>query len=148
MDPLSITLSVVSLLKTCSAVYTTLKDLYDGAASADTRVTALLTEAGTFSQVIQLLKDTLEQDQVRNSLQSTGHIGSHWNNLAMLLLDCETLLAQLQETLEAVNKSVSVLNGPRKHFRLKSAFGEIGVYQQQIRSYRDTLQLSLQTAIL
>ncbi len=41
-----------------------------------------------------------------------------------------------------VDKTVAVLDGARKHFRMKFAADEIAMYQQQIRTYRDTMQLS------
>lgn len=148
MDPLSITTGVLSLLGVCLQTGLALKDFYDGAAIADTKVKGLLTEVESFTQVLQMMKETLEQEKIQSSLQATGHIGNHWNNLATSIRDGQNTLLQLQETLERVNKSVSVLDGARKHLRLKSAADEIAAYQQQIRSYRDTLQLSLQTVIL
>jgi hypothetical protein len=125
-----------------------LKDFYDGSAIADTKVEGLLTDVESFHQVLKLMKDTLEQEQIQSSLQATGHIGNHWTNLSACLRDGQDTLIQLQEKLEKINKSVSVLDGPRKHLRLKGATEEIGVFQQRIRSYRDTMQLSLQTVIL
>jgi hypothetical protein len=47
-----------------------------------------------------------------------------------------------------VDKTMDVLDGARKHLRLTSAAQEIIMFQQQIRSYRDTIQLSLQTVTL
>lgn len=148
MDPLSITIGVLTLLGACIKTGTALKDFYDGAGIADTKVRGLLTDAESFTQVLRLMKDTLEQENIQSSLQSTGHIGNHWNNLSTSIRDGQNTLLQLQETIEKVNKSVSLLDGPRKHLRLKGATDEIAVFQQQIRSYRDTLQLSLQTVIL
>jgi len=148
MDPLSITAGVVGLLSAALSTGTALKDFYDGAAMADTKVKGLMTDVESFTQVLTLMKHTLEQEQIQSSLQATGHIGNHWSNLSTSIGDGQKTLASLQETLEKVNKSVSVLDGPRKHIRLKGAAEEIGLYQQQIRSYRDTMQLSMQTVIL
>jgi hypothetical protein len=148
MDPLSVATGILALLGTCIKTGTVLKDLYDGAAIVDFKVKGLLTEVESFTQVLRLMKDTLEQENVQSSLQATGHIGNHWNNLATSILDGQKTLLQLQDTLEKVNKSVSLLDGTRKHLRLRSAADEISIFQQQIRSYRDTLQLSLQTVIL
>jgi RNA binding exosome subunit len=125
-----------------------LKDFYDSAAIADTKVKGLLTEVESFTQVLRLMKETLEQEKVQTSFQATGHIGNHLSNLATSIRDGQETLLQLQETIERVNKSVTLLDGARKHLRLRSAADEIAIYQQQIRSYRDTLQLTLQTVIL
>ncbi|KAL2061497.1 hypothetical protein VTL71DRAFT_6874 [Oculimacula yallundae] len=54
----------------------------------------------------------------------------------------------MEATLDKVNKNVSLLDGARKHVRLLIAADEIVMYQQQIQSYRVTLQLSLQTIVL
>jgi hypothetical protein len=148
MEPLSITAGVLALLGACIKAGTALKDFYDGAAIADTKVKGLLTDVESFAQVLRLMKDTLDQENIQSSFQSTGHIGNHWNNLLTSIRDGQSTLLQLQETIEKVNKSVSLLDGPRKHLRLKGAADEIAVFQQQIRSYRDTLQLSLQTVML
>ena len=147
-DPLSITAGVLGLLGTCVKVGSTLKDFYDGASFADTKVKGLLTDVESFTQVLRLMKNTFEQEQIQASIQTTGHIGNHWNNLSASIQDSQNTLSHLQEILERVNKSVGVLNGARKHLRLKGAAEEIGNFQLQIRSYRDTLQLSLQTVIL
>jgi hypothetical protein len=148
MDPLTITTGVLALLGTCLQTALALKDFYDGADIADTKVKGLLTEVESFTQVLRMMKETLEQENIKSSLQATGHIGNHWNNLATSITDGQNTLLQLQQTLERVNRSVSAFDGARKHLRLKSAADEIATYQQQIRSYRDTLQLSLQTVIL
>jgi len=148
MDPLSVMTGVFSLLVVCIRTGTILKDFYDNAAIADTKVKGLLTEVESFTQVLQLMKDTLEQENIKASFQATGHIGNHLNNLGISIRDGQKTLLQLQETVEKVNKSVGLLDGARKHLRLRSAADEIAVYQQQIRSYRDTLQLTLQTVIL
>jgi hypothetical protein len=148
MDPLSITTGVLGLLATCVKVGSGLKEFYDGASFADTKIKGLLTDVESFTQVLRLMKDIFEQEQIQASFQATGHIGTHWKTLSTSIQDGQGTLSKLQETLERVNKSVNVLDGPRKHLRLKGASEEIGNYQLQIRSYRDTLQLSMQTVIL
>jgi hypothetical protein len=49
MDPLSITTGVLSLLAACVRTGMMLKDFYDGAAIADTKVKGLLTEVESFT---------------------------------------------------------------------------------------------------
>ena len=147
-DPLSITTGAVALLSLCVKVGWGLKAFRDGAALADTKVRSLLTDVESFTNVLQLMKDTFDQERVKASLHATGHIGGHWANLAASIRDGSKTLEQLEALLEKTNKNVTVLDGARKHFRLKEATDEILMYQQQIRSYRDTLQLSLQTVIL
>lgn len=148
-DPLSITAGVLGLLGTCITVGSALKDFCDGASFADTKVKGLLTDVESFIKILRLMNDTFEQEQIQTSMQATGHIGSHWNNLSASIRDGQNTALQLQETLERIkNKSVGVLDGARKHLRLKGASEEIGNFRLQIQSYRDTLQLSLQTVLL
>lgn len=147
-DPLSIAAGVLAFTSACVKVGVELRTFHEGAAIADTAVKGLLTDVESLTQVLNMMKDTLEQPNVQSSLQQTGHIGNHWENLSKSIEDGQDTLRSLQETLERVNKNVSLLDGQRKHLRLKSASGEIAIYQQQIRTYRDTLQLSLQTVIL
>ncbi|RFU27249.1 hypothetical protein B7463_g9089, partial [Scytalidium lignicola] len=147
-DPLSITTGVVGLLATCVQVGAAIKDFHDGAALADVKVKGLLSDVENFSQVLSIMKATLEEDQVYASLQATGHIGNHWGNLSRSIKDGQNTLDKLQSTLEKVNKGVNVLNGARKPLRFKWASEEIEIFQQQVRAYRDTIQLSLQTVIL
>ena len=147
-DPLSITTGVLALLGSCISAGNAIKDFHDGVAIVDVKVKGLLSDVESFAQVLRMMKDTLEEEKVQSSLQVTGHIGNHWSNLSTSIKDGQNTLIQLQNTLDKVNKSVGVLDGPRKHLRLKGAAQEIVMFQQQIRSYRDTIQLSLQTVIL
>jgi hypothetical protein len=147
-DPLSITTGVLALLGTCITVAGTIKDFHDGVAIVDIKVKGLLSDVESFAQVLRMMRDTLEEEKVQSSLQATGHIGNHWANLSKSIKDGQNTLVQLLSTIERVNKSVGVLDGARRHLRLKGAMDEIGIFQQQIRSYRDTIQLSLQTVIL
>jgi len=148
MDPFSIITGVAGVLVASVQIVDSINSFYNASALADTKVRALLTDVESFTQVLRMMKDTLERKQIQASMQSTGHIGNHWTNLSTCLRDGRNTLDELRETLEKVNKSVSVLDGPRKHLRLRSALDEVGMFQQQIRSYRDTMQLSLQTLIL
>ncbi|TVY16454.1 GTP-binding protein rhoA [Lachnellula arida] len=148
MDPLSVIAGVIGVLTACVQAGDALKTFYNASALADAKVRGLLTDVESFTRVLQMMKDTLEREPMQVSMQSTGHIGNHWTNLSTCMRDGRNTLDQLREILEKVSKSVSVLDGPRKHLRLRAALDEIYVYQLQIRSYRDTMQLSLQTVIL
>jgi len=148
MDPLSITTGVFSLLAACVKTGIILKNFYDSVAIADTKVKGLLTEVESFTQVLHLMKDTLEQENIQTSSQATGHIDDRLKFLATSIQNGQETLLQLQETIEKVNKSVSVLDSARKHLRLRSAADEIAMHQQKIRSYRDIFQLIMQAVIL
>ncbi|OIW26058.1 hypothetical protein CONLIGDRAFT_516937 [Coniochaeta ligniaria NRRL 30616] len=148
MDPISITTGVLSLIKVCGAVGFALKELHDGAQLAGAKAEALINEVEEFMRVLGLMKSTLEDKKIQTAFQSTGHIGNHWRSIAACLEDGQQTLERLQATLDKASKSVKLLDSTRKHLRLKLAADEIGIYQQRIRTCRDTMQLSIQTVIL
>jgi ABC-type histidine transport system ATPase subunit len=74
----------------------------------------------------------------------TGHIGIHWQNLLTSLEGGQTCLLSLQKLLQATMKDVKVLNALRRQARLKSATDQIACYREEIQTYKDVLDLSLQ----
>jgi hypothetical protein len=147
-DPLSIISGVVGVLSVCVKVGFALKEFYDGVSIVDTKSRGLITEVESFGGILQVLKDTLEQDRIRDSFQATGLIGNLWSSMATSIFDSQNTIIQLQQILEKANKTVRTLDATRKYLRLRGTAEEISIYQQQIRSYRETLQLSLQTVVL
>jgi uncharacterized protein YoxC len=147
-DPLSITASVVALLGISVRVTVLLKQFRDEVSVVDATLTGLLNDVDGFQRVLGSMKETFEQDVIKSNLQTTGHAGSHWKNLARSLKDGENTLQQLASLLDGLNKKTSVLDGPRKQLRFKSAIEQIATYREQIQSYRAALQLSLSTIIL
>ena len=57
-------------------------------------------------------------------------------------------LHELEALLKSLNRSVSILDGPRRHLRLQAAGVQLVNYRQQIQTYRDAMNLSLQTIVL
>jgi hypothetical protein len=148
VEPLAITTGVLSLLGVCFSVGVELKRFRDGVAVVNTTVDGLLHDVSGLEQVFESMKGTFDQANNPHSSQATGHIGNHWKNLSRSLQDGQNTLIRLQELLEGVNKSVTLLDGPRRQLRFNSAAEQIVAFRQQIQSYRDALQLSLQTIIL
>jgi hypothetical protein len=148
MDPLSIAVATVSLVKVCTVVGGELKQFINGTQLVNTAVNVLLADIEGFGQTLNVMKTTMEDPNINGSLSSSGHLGNHWANVKILLSDAEKALDSLSCTIVKVDKKVTVMDATRKHIRLKSAAEKIGLYQQQIRSYRDTLQISLQTAVM
>lgn len=92
MDPISITTGVLGLLGACYQTAVVLNAFYDGVAVVDVKIKGLLTDVESFARVLQLMKDALEQENVQSSLQSTGYIGNHWNNLSASINDGQNTL--------------------------------------------------------
>jgi len=147
-DPLSITGSVVALITVSVKVSILLKQFCDEVSGVDATLTGLLGDISNLQQVLESMKETFEQDEIKSNFHATGHTGNHWKNLARSLEDGVGTLQQLTTLLETVNKTTSFLDGPRKHIRLKSGIEQIAIYRDQIQSYHAALQLSLTTVIL
>ncbi len=148
MDPFSIATGVAGLLSVCCQVGPALMNLYGAIEIVDTKISSLQEAVKSFIEILTLIKTTLQRDEIQTSFRATGHISNHWKNLRACIKDGQDTLSQLHDLLERVNRSASVLSGLQKHARLQRAAEEIGVYQQHIQSYKDTLQLSLQAATL
>lgn len=148
MDPLSITAGVLTLLTVSIKVSVLVKQFGDEVDVVDLTLTGLLGDIANFQQVLESMRDTFEQDDIKANIHVTGHAGNHWKNLGRSLEDGTRTLKQLTSLLESINKTTSFLDGPRKQLRLKGAIAQIGTYRDQIQSYRAALQLSLSTIIL
>lgn len=146
VEPLSITAGVISVLGVCLRVSVELKKFRNGVAEVRTTVTAMLTDVKALRQVLGSMEDTFEE--VESQMPPTGHIGTHWTNLSRSLHDGRTTLENLEELLRQVNKDVPFLDQARRRLRLNDASEQIANYRQQVQTYKDALQLSLQTIIL
>ncbi|KAL1800560.1 hypothetical protein ACET3X_000902 [Alternaria dauci] len=147
-DPLSITASIVTLLHISVQVTVLIKQFRDEVFAVDTTLTGLLDDVDGFQHVLESMKETIEESNNKETLQATGHVGSHWKNLARSLEDGADALQKLHATLDGVNKKSSVLDAPRKQLRLKSASEQIRRYREQIQTSHTAIQLSLSTIIL
>jgi hypothetical protein len=148
MDPLSITTASLSIAKICTTVCWELKEFIDGVKSAPSVIRVLLQEVEGFQTTLESLNEVLGDDRTKSTIQSSGHIGTHWMNLKICLDDASVTIESLEVTISRINKTVGVLDSTRRYMRLQSASNEIQRFQQQIRSYKDTIYVSLQTAIL
>ncbi|KAF2673191.1 WD40 repeat-like protein [Microthyrium microscopicum] len=148
MDPLSIVVSSLTIASLCSGLGWELKKFISGTKLVGTAINGLLQEVTAFEKILDQVTDIIDEPKVKSSLRSEGSLTSHWRHLQTSLDDAEGTLKSLQTTIVRVNKHVNLLDSTRKHIRLHAATHEIAVYQQQIRSYKDTIQVSLQTTLL
>ncbi len=148
MDPLSITVAITALVGVCKKVKDGLEEFYTGARFVNAKLQALRDEVANFVTVLELMETTLGDDKVKASVPQTGHIGSHWNNIKACIADGTLTLERLATVIERVDIDVGILDITRKYARMNSAADEISVYRQQVRTYRDTMHLSIQTVIL
>lgn len=148
MDPFSITASIITLIQVSAQVTVLVKQFRDEVSVVDTTLNGILNDVDGFQQVLQSMKETFAQEDIQADVLATGHVGSHWKNLARSLSDGENTLDQLLSLIASVNKSTSFLDASRKQLRFKSAIVQISGFREQIQSYRAALQLSLSTIIV
>ncbi|KAF2001885.1 hypothetical protein P154DRAFT_574562 [Amniculicola lignicola CBS 123094] len=147
-DPLSIVVGVSTLIQVSVKVTLLLKQFRDDVNVVDAALNGLLNDVEGFQQVMVSMRETFSRDEIKATLQVTGHVGNHWRNLARSLNDGTGTLQELHTLLSGVNKTTSFLDGPRKQLRLKTAVDQMALYREQIQSYRAAMQLSLSTVIL
>lgn len=102
---------------------------------------------------VQALRAVLESmeatfDKMNSDKPEVGHIGVHWTNILQLLEDGQQSLTELHEVLEDANKNVKILDSTRKQLRIKTVNEKIVTCRQEVQTYKDALQLSLQTVTL
>jgi len=144
MDPFSVTTGVVALLGACVKVGAELKKFHDDVGSVNDTLSGMLEDVNALIRVLNAMRATF--DGMPKPI--TGHIGTHWENITCSLKDGKDALTGLQEVVNSVNKDVSILSGPRKQVRLKSAEAKVSQFRHHLQSFRDTLQLSMQALIL
>jgi Mg2+ and Co2+ transporter CorA len=144
MDPLSITTASITLVKLCATVGWELQKFIDDVKLSGTVINALHKDMQAFEKVLEQVKNILNNPEIDTS-SSTGPMRSHWHHLKDSLSDAEKTLNALETTILRVNKNVGFLHSTRTHIRLQRATDEIALFQQQIRTYNDTFQISLQT---
>jgi uncharacterized coiled-coil DUF342 family protein len=148
MDPISITTGILTSLSTCIRVAVQLKQLRDGAQEAKPKINALLSDIDSFRGVLQSMESTFEEIEVKEGFQTTGHLGAHWQPLNKSIEDANITLNELSELLKDINRNGSKLDSTSKHLRLNLAAEKIANYRQQVQTYRDAMQFSLQSIIL
>lgn len=147
-DPLSITASVLTIIKVTGEVTFILKQFCDDASLVESTLSGLLNDVTGFQQVLKSMHETFIRDDISSSFEATGHIGNHWKNLARALKSGTETLERLSILLDSINTTKSFLDGPRKQLRLKTAIDQISTLRDQIQSYHGALQLSLSSIIL
>ena len=109
-------------------------------------ITAMLVDLRALRSVLESMETTFEE--MNSDKPETDHIGVHWTNLFQSLEDGQQSLTGLQKVLEDANKNVKILDSARKQIRVKTVADKIVTYRQEVHTYKDTLQLSLQIIIL
>ncbi|KAK3675088.1 RAM signaling network component [Recurvomyces mirabilis] len=144
-EPLSIVTGVTGLLKVTWTVGVELKAFRDGVKVVNTKLDGLIQDVEGLETVLKSMRETFANI---TAVYGTGHIGSHWQNIAQALIRGIALVEQLRDEFKKIDKRTAFLDAPRKQFRVNMATDTIAALRVSIQSYRDSLQLSLQTMIV
>ena len=125
-----------------------LQKFVDGAKLAGLTITVLLENVQGFQDSLEQMDHLLKDPRIKDTMHLTGIVGNHWASLKTCLDKARGTISSLQETIADVNKNVTIFDSARKHLRLKGAANKIDLYQQLIRSYKDTVIISLQTLMM
>jgi hypothetical protein len=148
MDPITIATTVFSIAKGCAVVVGQLNDFVDGAKLARLAINVLLENVQGFQDSLEQMDRLLKDPRIKETMSLTGIVGNHWASLNSCLDKAKGTISSLQGTIAEINKTVTVFDSARKHMRLKSAANKLDLYQQLIRSYKDTVIISLQTLMM
>jgi hypothetical protein len=145
MDPITIATTVFTVAKGCAIVTGELKQFVDGARLAGMTINVLLENVQGFQHSLEQMDQLLKDPRIQDTINQTGIVGNHWISLKTCLDKARDTITSLQDTIAEINRTVAVFDSARKHIRLKNASNKMDLYQQLIRSYKDTLIISLQT---
>jgi hypothetical protein len=148
MEPLSIILASISIAKFCESVVSGLKRFIDETKVVETTLTALCQDVEEFKGTLELLRSTLDDATMQNSIRASGFIGNHWTCMKASLDDADSTLVLLQKAVDRIDKSVSVMDSARKQIRVRNASSELDLYRGKIRSFHNTIHISLQSVML
>lgn len=147
-DPLSIATGIITILGTTLKVGLELRKLCDEVATIEGVLSAIIHDVDSLQLVLEAMNETLSKVGNIDPLHATGHSGNHWRKINRSLQDADSTLSELLVLLQEVSKTTAFLDTPRKTFRYRAMSDKIERYRSQISSYKDTLQMSLQTMVL
>ena len=125
-----------------------LDNFYTNVAAFDNKIQVLRTTIKSFVHVLESMQKTLKEEDIKSSLQATGHINNHWERLSITIKDGQKTLEKLQAVLEQINPNGSILSNAQAKIRFDRVTSDIMMYQEQIQRYKETIHLSLEMVIV
>ena len=142
IEPLSIVTAAASLIGTCTRIYT----FINNTRNVDIVLRALGDEIKSLSRVLNSMAQMFNHPTLANITLRTGLEARHWRNVIRLLVDCRSTLEHLEDVLKNIRRPdlFRFLGRLGRQIRLDTQSVNIAVLNQQIRSYREIMQVSLQ----
>jgi len=140
-EPISIGITATQLVETCAKIYT----MVNQTRNVDASIGVLGVEINSLCEVLNAMHESFNDPSLATIDMQTGHEAQHWRNVKRSLQDCTGTLKSLAEILDALKQSGGrFFQRPRKQINLQLKLREIGVLKEQVTSYRQTMQLSMQ----
>lgn len=131
-------------MKLCTQLSKLLYTFINGAGHVNKTVQALQSEIDALSDVLASI-NTSFKDHAYAPKATTGHERHHWECVEKSMNDCRRTLESFKNVLEKVKKDGGgFFSRPMRQIRLKMNSAEITTLKQQIQSYKQTMNLSLQ----
>jgi Fungal N-terminal domain of STAND proteins len=146
-EVLAIIASSASLVSWCAKVSSSLSAFVVAANNVDSTIQGYRNEVEALSRVLASINTSLSDPLVQSAVRAgrTGHAGGHWRDLKRSMNDCEGTLKNFDRILDRMTRGErGFLSLSRRQIRLDWNSGEITSLKQQIQSYKDTMQVSLQ----
>jgi len=149
----TITLATTSaqLVAECLTISRYITSFIQNANAADLTIQSLGVEVDSLSQVLDAINKSFSDTTLATAAldSQTGHEGEHWRNVKQSMQDCRQTLNRLQVIMKNLHKNdTQFLGRVRKQVKLDLKGGEITMLKQQISSYRQAMQVSLQVITL
>jgi len=140
MDIVSIT---GFILTGCVKAGCKIKDFIKETNTVEETILGLDQDVTDLGAVVKVLQSTLDQKAITESAQSSGFIGSLWSHMRTSLSDANAMLYNVQNAVETVSMSVSLLDAQRKVLRIRSASKEFMRYRERIQSFHNVINVSM-----
>lgn len=151
LETLSLAATTAQLVTDCLTVSRYITSFIQNAHATDLTIQSLGVEVDSLSQVLDAINKSFADTTLTTAaLESQkGHEGEHWRNVKQSMQDCRQTLNRLQVILKNLHKNETQFRRRvRKQVNLDLKGGEITMLKQQISSYRQAMQVSLQVITL
>jgi hypothetical protein len=141
VDPISIAITARHLVEACTKIYM----IINQTRHVDSSIGVLGVEINSLCEVLNAMHESFNDPSLATIDMQTGHEAQHWRNVKRSLQDCRSTLKSLSDILDGLKQSGgNFLQRPRKQINLQFKLREIGILKEQVTSYRQTMQLSMQ----
>jgi hypothetical protein len=143
MDPVSIVVSSVGLVSTCSTLSGHITWLMKQVESTDAALIELRVQIDSLSQIFGAISACFGDPIVARSAE-TGSEADHWRNVHNSMADCKAVLEIMYRDLKNVGIKQAHRQKSFRNMELNLDPASIDLLKHQVIAYRKTMETSLQ----